>query len=108
MRPQVLTETVLTFAEAAASCPAVSGKKPTRETVLSWVEVGVRVNSDRVKLESARVGVRRVTSREALDRFFAAIAGETVRPAVELTPSENRKDSDRKVSKLLTDFANTR
>ncbi len=108
MRPQVLTETALTFAEAAASCPAVSGKRPTRETVLSWVETGVRVNGVRVKLEAGRLGVKRLTSREALDRFFAAISGETVRPTVELTPSENLKDSARKVSSLLTDFANTR
>jgi hypothetical protein len=68
MSAKVLQESVITFAEAAAIMPM-----PT-----SVVSVGrwARRGCKGIRLESARVGGRTVTSREAVQRFLAALNGE--------------------------------
>lgn len=68
------SETVLTLSEAARTLPA---GKVHLSTIHRWRLRGVRG----VKLETALRGGTRVTSREALERFFArttaAASGDT-------------------------------
>ena len=104
MRPIVLTETVLTFAEAAEACPTIAGKKPSAKTVYSWADTGVKAGNAKVTLETARVGGRRVTSREALERFFAATAVSASGAPVERSPATRRKSSEKAVAYLLAEF----
>ncbi|VTR99169.1 unnamed protein product [Gemmata massiliana] len=107
MLPLVLSETVLTFAEAAATVPAVGGKSTPAKTVYTWADVGLRVGRARVKLECAKIGGKRVTSREALGRFFSAISAKD-QPQIERTPAARRKEVDRKRAALESRWANVR
>jgi hypothetical protein len=78
---RVLSETVRTFAAAAAELPRLRGGRPVNASTLwRWAVSGLRG----VKLESALLGGVRVTSKEALARFFAAVNGveAPVAPAV--------------------------
>jgi hypothetical protein len=87
----ILTETVLPFAAAARSIPRLRAEKPVNPATLwRWASHGLRG----VKLETIRCGGTRCTSREALKRFFAALAGESA-PA--LTP---RQQSERTSQEL--------
>ncbi|QDU28458.1 hypothetical protein ETAA8_35580 [Anatilimnocola aggregata] len=66
-----LGETIVTLAEAAALLPRRrAGKKVHTSCVYRWTTSGCRG----VILESLQVGNTRCTSREALERFFAALA----------------------------------
>lgn len=93
--PQVVTERALTFKQAAARCP---GRAVSVKTIYAWADLGVKVGEARVKLEAARVGGRRVTSVEALERFVAAMSGEKVEPPVpqSRTKRQQRVDAARK------------
>lgn len=106
MLPVVLGETVLTFAQAAAACPSIGGRRPSTSTVYSWCDIGIRVGKQRVKLECAKVGGKRVTSREALDRFFAATTARETDPSkVDRTPAARRKSSEKAMAFLKSEFA---
>jgi hypothetical protein len=59
-------ETLLTLDKAAAEAP---GGRVHYQTVWRWATRGVR----RVRLETAKVGGRRFTSREAIRRFVQTI-----------------------------------
>ena len=60
-------EEVITFAEAAKRLPHRRGGRPTHvSTVFRWAQRGLRG----VKLEYIQLGGTRVTSVEALGRFF--------------------------------------
>ena len=59
-----VTETLETLAEAARSLPS----RPHPSTLHRWRLRGIRG----VKLDTILIGGRRYTSREALQRFFAA------------------------------------
>lgn len=59
---RVLTENVMTFAEASKSLPG----RPAMPTVWRWAMYGCRG----IHLQYTRVGRKPVTSREALQRFF--------------------------------------
>lgn len=61
------------FAEAAATLPAVRGKRIHVSTLWRWATKGVRG----VKLEAVRLGSRWMTSSEALERFAQQIADRT-------------------------------
>ncbi len=65
-----LDETVLTLPEAAAAIPTQNGKRPSVSTIWRWCRKGLRGT----RLEYLRCGRRILTSREALDRFFVALA----------------------------------
>lgn len=65
-----LDETVLTLPEAAAAIPTQNGKRPSVSTIWRWCRKGLRG----IRLEYLRCGRRILTSREALDRFFTALA----------------------------------
>jgi hypothetical protein len=60
--PNLLTETLLTLKQAAETLPV----RRTPQTVKMWIRQGC----DGRKLESTKIGGRRYTSKEALDRFL--------------------------------------
>ena len=82
------SEDVVTLTEAARLLP----RRPNVATLWRWRKAGIRG----VRLETMMYGGRRVTSREALDRFFervtAAADGEPV-PAV--TPRQRQRQIER-------------
>ena len=64
-----IQESLLSFAEAAEWLPRqASGKRVSTKTVARWSLVGIAG----LTLETIRIGRRRVTSKEACQRFFAA------------------------------------
>src|SRR5262245_21034198 len=58
----ILAETLLSFADAAASLPAVGGRATSVKTLYRWSVVGVKVAGERVLLEACKLGGKRVTS----------------------------------------------
>ncbi|MBP3955486.1 DUF1580 domain-containing protein [Gemmata sp. G18] len=102
--PALLSETLLTFAEAVAAVPAVAGKQPALPTVYVWADKGVRVGKSRVKLECAKIGGKRVTSREALARFFEALTGQS-QFQLEQTPAARKRETERKREALHRKWA---
>ena len=102
--PRVLTETVLTFAQATKACPAIDGKKPSVKTVYTWADIGILVGGERVKLESAKVGGKRVTSAEAIERFVEATSTGTAPPVIR-TPAARRRESEKAMQFLRDEFA---
>ncbi len=69
--PQIGThEHLLTVTEAAKALPAVNGKRHAGVTIWRWCRKGIRG----VQLEYIRVGRVIMTSSEALDRFYRALA----------------------------------
>lgn len=62
--------------------PRINGRKPAVSTLWRWWRKGLRG----VQLEYLRMGRSIVTSREALNRFFAALAAVDERPAPEGKP----------------------
>ena len=63
-------EELLSLTEATKVMPKVNGKRPAVSTLWRWCRRGL----NGVRLEYLRIGRNIVTSREALDRFFAALA----------------------------------
>jgi hypothetical protein len=61
----LLTERIVSLAEAAKVLPAIDGRKPHTTSVWRWCRQGLRG----IQLEYLRVGYRIVTSYEALARF---------------------------------------
>jgi hypothetical protein len=100
--PAILKESVLTFAEATEACQLIAGRKPSVKSIYAWADLGVMVGGERVKLETARLGGRRVTSREALERFIEATAGEeeSKPPAVIRAPAARRRASEQALARL--------
>lgn len=100
----ILSERTVSFAEAAELCPSVGGKKPSTKSVLRWANKGLLVNGARVQLECARRGGIRVTSVEALNRFFAAInGGDEPRQQVR-TPAARQSASEAALARLRKRF----
>ena len=66
-------ETVAPLSQAARELPVVRGTKtPHPATLYRWATVGIKsCGGQTVILETAFVGGTRVTSKEALSRFFA-------------------------------------
>lgn len=67
----VTTEGLITLSEAAQILPKINGKRPSTVTLHRWATAGLRG----VKLESSKIGGRRVTSPEALDAFIERVNG---------------------------------
>ena len=66
------TETLISLTEAAKTVPRRRrGRKTHLSTIYRWATVGVRG----VVLETLQCGGSRVTSREALQRFFERLSG---------------------------------
>jgi hypothetical protein len=76
----LLNESTLSFAAAAAELPHCRSDRPVNPSTLGrWHLTGVRgPDGPRVYLEALKAGGTWITSREALTRFFAAT---TRRPA---------------------------
>jgi hypothetical protein len=98
---RILQETMVTLHEAAQTFPSNrAGKKMNFSTILRWGLNGVlAIDGRRVKLEMARVGGRWLTSKEALQRFSAALAptneGDEIR-----TPTSRKRESAAAKKKL--------
>lgn len=66
-------EEAMSLAEAAKSLPRVNGRRPSLSTLWRWCRKGLKG----VRLDYLRVGRKIVTSREAMNRFFAALTGRS-------------------------------
>lgn len=77
------SEELLTFSEAAAALP----DRPHVSTVHRWRMRGIKG----IKLETIRIGGRRYTSAEALDRFIAAITSAVDGLPKKGTPRKHQK-----------------
>ena len=86
------TEQCLPLAKAARHLPIVRGKKPPHPmTLFRWATTGLKAKSGlRVKLETELVGGTRVTSVEALARFFERLDDIEYRP---LPESQKRREN---------------
>lgn len=84
-------ETCLTLSQAAKRLPRVRGDKPPHPmTLYRWATSGLKAKSGaRVVLETEFVGGTRVTSLEALERFFRHKNDVGYRP---LSVDESRKE----------------
>jgi len=79
MAIDVEREKLLTLTEATRVVPRVNGKRPVPSTLWRWCRKGICG----VYLEYLRLGRHIVTSTEALQRFFVALAqadGRITRP----------------------------
>ena len=85
-------EQCLSLAKAARRLPALRGDKPPHPmTLYRWATTGLKARSGRrVKLETEMVGGTRVTSLEALSRFFERLDDVEYRP---LPDSESRRNA---------------
>ena len=63
-------ETVVSLTEATKILPKINGKRPAISTLWRWCRKGLRGT----QLEYVRIGRNIATSREALNRFFTALA----------------------------------
>lgn len=77
MAINIENETIVSLTEATKTLPRVNGKRPAISTLWRWCRKGLRG----VRLEYIRVGRNIATSREALSRFFAALADADTPPA---------------------------
>lgn len=66
-------ETLLTLEQAAQWVPVRNGKHIHPQTIWCWMRIGVAG----VVLESVKIGHGRLTSKEALRRFFARLTKAT-------------------------------
>ena len=66
----LLDEALCTFSEAAAWLPPIGGKRISTATLWRWARKGIKG----LHLETRRIGIRFLTSREALDRFAKALS----------------------------------
>jgi hypothetical protein len=77
-------EEIMTLTAASKELPG----RPNVATLWRWRTIGVRGQ----KLETMLYGGRRVTSREAIARFLAAINGEPIRTE---TPRQRERSIER-------------
>lgn len=71
---RVLTEDVLTLADARNELRRITGRRPDKATMTRWIHRGV----GGVRLDAVRVGVQLLTSRQALNRFVTARTSKTI------------------------------
>lgn len=70
----VLSESILSVAQARVELHKVTGKRPDRATIHRWILRGVAG----VKLDGVRVGRDWVTSVEAIHRFIVATTSQAI------------------------------
>jgi hypothetical protein len=73
----------------------VTGERVHYSTYFRWTQRGVRVRSgERIKLEYVKAASKRLTSVEAVRRFFQAVTTATGQPPCPLTnaPDHNLQD----------------
>ncbi len=100
----IVSESLLSFHDAARMLPPNRvGKSVNFSTVWRWALKGVRtIDGHRVKLEAARVGGRWLTSKQALERFAAALTPPacTDTSAALRTPSQRERACDLAAKRL--------
>jgi hypothetical protein len=94
------TETPLPLATAAKLVPpGRNGRRTHLSTLLRWILRGAKSPSGVVvRLEAARLGSRWLTSREALQRFSAALTprlDSATPPSGHRTPKQRERASER-------------
>lgn len=87
MAIDVDAEDIITLGEA---CRAVPPKGVSPATMARWIQKGVRGGK---RLETILIGGRRLTSKEALARFYAA-QNASESPAPMFTPSQRLRQSE--------------
>ncbi len=93
----LLTEDVISLAAAGKLFPGSRGAdRVNPSTVFRWATKGVRTAAGVVKLESFRAGSRVFTTKQAVERFVAALSAPTepIATPVVRTPSARRKAAD--------------
>ena len=103
MTATILSESLLTLHDAAQLLPSNrAGKRVSFATVWRWVLRGVRAcDGQLVRLEAARVGGRWLTSREALERFAAALTSPIDAGGAPIrTPTARNRDNRAAKEKL--------
>src|SRR5262249_43561425 len=69
----LLSECLLSLAQAARKIPPYRGNRTNPSTIFRWICIGVKMPDGHVlKLEGLRLAGRWLTSEEALQRFLAA------------------------------------
>lgn len=71
---RVLTEDVLTLAQARSEFSQIAGRRVDKGTICRWVHRWV----GGVKLDAVRVGSQLLTSKQALHRFISARTAQSV------------------------------
>jgi hypothetical protein len=98
------SETPLPLAAAAKLVPpGRNGKRTHLSTLLRWILQGAKSPSGEiVRLDAARLGSRWVTSREALQRFAAALTPrlEDEPMSSPRSPAARRRASDQAANEL--------
>jgi hypothetical protein len=90
----LINEEVLSLSQATRSLPRLRKGRPVNNSALwRWSTIGFRG----IRLETAKLGGRNVTSREALNRFFNALNYNTL-PAGDVT--NNQEAVERQLAKL--------
>src|SRR5262245_39852687 len=97
------TETMLTLGQAARETPNRQGRRGIdARTIWRWAKRGIHG----VLLETLRIGGVRYTSREALQRFFAASTAAADRTAIPArTPRQRAREVAAATDTLVRDGA---
>jgi|GEM_PF-636329 len=93
MTINVETESIITLGEA---CRVFPPRGISNATISRWIQRGVKVKAlgAYIKLETMLIGGRRVTSREAIDRFIAAQNTNDALATPLITASQRRQQSE--------------
>jgi len=94
-------EELVTLADAVQLVPRTGGKRVHFSTLWRWALRGVRGH----RLEHVRVGRTICTSREALNRFFHALADQPAEPTPVARPTPRWREVDSRRSKQILDEA---
>lgn len=97
MQESILTENVISLHDGCKLVPSSrSGKKLNIATMWRWINDGVlALDGSRVKLQAIRLGGRWLTSHEAIERFSAALTGDTGNaPAPIRTPAARSRAAE--------------
>lgn len=71
------TEELVTFSQAAHWLGKKRGCPVSPLSVTRWARYGLKRDGQQIRLESLKIGGRRVTSMEACQRFCDRLTGET-------------------------------
>jgi hypothetical protein len=70
MVSRILSETPISFSDAAKEIQKTTGIRPDRATIMRWHRRGIGKN--RLRLDAVRITSQYITSVEALSRFLSA------------------------------------
>jgi hypothetical protein len=86
------SETIITI---GAGCREFPPNGVSDATMARFIQRGVKVKALGifVKLETAKIGGRRFTSKEAIARFIAAQNADDVPAALAITPAQRRRQA---------------